>query len=86
MHCLLTHVNWRPTKTGALFTWEGAWKYDPVRGTGSVKLGKGGRLRGRIHGIQEADGSIPLCSTYLGSTIPSPISHVTASHTASKEV
>src|SRR3954468_11229075 len=27
MHCLLAYVNWHPTKTGASFTWEGAWEY-----------------------------------------------------------
>ena len=48
MHCLLAYVNVRPTKTGASFTWEGAWEYDPMTGTGSVKLGKDGKLRGRI--------------------------------------
>jgi hypothetical protein len=48
MHCLLGYVNVRPTKTGASFTWNGAWEYDQMSGTGSVKLGKDGRLRGRI--------------------------------------
>src|SRR6266545_1219084 len=48
MHCLLAYVNVRPTKTGASFNWEGAWEYDQMRGTGSVKLGKDGKLHGRI--------------------------------------
>jgi len=56
MHCLLAYVNVRPTKTGASFTWEGAWEYDPVSGTGSVKLGKDGKLRGRIK-INDGDES-----------------------------
>jgi hypothetical protein len=56
MHCLLAYVNVRPTKTGASFTWEGAWEYDQMRGTGSVKLGKDGRLRGRIK-IKDGDES-----------------------------
>jgi hypothetical protein len=48
MHCLLAYVNVKATKTGASFTWEGAWEYDPMSGTGSVRLGKDGKLRGRI--------------------------------------
>ena len=48
MHCLLAYVNARPTKTGVSFTWEGAWEYDQMSGTGSVKLAKDGRLRGKL--------------------------------------
>ena len=56
MHCLLAYVKFRPTKSGASFTWEGAWEYDPMRGTGSVRLGKDGRLHGRIQ-IEGGDDS-----------------------------
>ena len=56
MHCLLAYVNARPTKTGVSFTWEGAWEYDPVSGTGSARLGKDGRLRGKIR-IKDGDES-----------------------------
>ena len=56
MHCLLAYVNVRATKTGVSFSWEGAWEYDPVSGTGSVKLGKDGRLRGKIK-IKNGDDS-----------------------------
>jgi hypothetical protein len=66
MHCLLAYVNWHPTKTGASFTWDGAWEYDPMRGTGSVELGKDGRLRGRIK-IEDGDGS-----TFVGERAPVP--------------
>ena len=45
LHCLLTYVDVRPTKSGASFTWAGAWEYDAMSGTGSVWLGKDGRLR-----------------------------------------
>ncbi len=48
MHCLLAYVTVRSTKTGASFAWEGAWEYDQMSGTGSVKLGKDGRLHGRL--------------------------------------
>jgi hypothetical protein len=66
MHCLLAYVNWRPTKTGASFIWEGAWQYNPVRGTGSVRIGKDGRLRGRIK-IEDGDES-----TFVGEQAPTP--------------
>ena len=48
MHCLLAYVNAKATKTGVSFTLKGAWEYDPVSGTGSVLIGKDGRLRGKI--------------------------------------
>lgn len=48
MFVLLAYVNCKSTKTGVSFTWKGAWEYDPVSGTGSVKLRKDGRLSGRI--------------------------------------
>jgi hypothetical protein len=56
MFALLAHVNCKPTKTGVSFTWRGAWEYDPVSGTGSVKLLKDGRLTGRIK-IKDGDES-----------------------------
>ncbi|MEI6260989.1 MAG: hypothetical protein WCR46_13930 [Deltaproteobacteria bacterium] len=40
MFVLLAYVNCKVTKTGISFTWKGAWEYDPVSGTGSVKLRK----------------------------------------------
>ncbi len=48
MHCLLAYVSARTTRTGVSFSWRGAWEYDPVSGTGSARLGKDGRLRGKI--------------------------------------
>ncbi len=48
MFVLLARVNCKPNKTGVSFTWQGAWEYDPVTGTGNVKLRKDGRLAGRI--------------------------------------
>ena len=38
------------------FTWEGAWEFDQVSGIGSVKLGKDGRLMGKIR-IKDGDSS-----------------------------
>jgi hypothetical protein len=66
MHCLIAYVNVTPRKTGASFTWEGAWEYDPMSGTGSVKLGKDGRLHGRIK-IKDGDGS-----TFIGERASEP--------------
>ena len=56
MHCLLAEVNCKPTKTGVSFTWEGAWEYDPMSGSGRVTLGKDGRLKGSLR-IQAGDSS-----------------------------
>ena len=56
MHCLLAHVHCKPTKTGVSFTWGGAWEYDQLSGTGSVKLGRDGRLKGKFR-IKDGDSS-----------------------------
>ena len=56
MFVLLAYVDCKPTKTGVSFTWQGAWEYDPVSGTGSVRLRKDGRLAGRIR-IKDGDES-----------------------------
>lgn len=56
MHCLLAHVNCKTTKTGVSFTWSGAWEFDPMSGTGRVRLGKDGRLKGYIK-IKDGDDS-----------------------------
>lgn len=39
MHCLLAYVNCKPTKLGVSFTWEGAWEFDPVSGSGRARMG-----------------------------------------------
>jgi hypothetical protein len=56
MHCLLAHVKARTTKTCVSFTWTGAWEFDQMSGTGSVKLGRDGRLRGNFK-IKDSDSS-----------------------------
>ncbi len=56
MHSLLATVNCRPTKTGVSFTWSGAWEFDEMSGSGSVKLGKDGRLKGTFR-ITDGDSS-----------------------------
>ncbi len=56
MHSLLAYVNCKPTKTGVAFTWEGAWEFDQMSGTGRVTLAKDGRLKGTIR-IKDGDSS-----------------------------
>lgn len=71
MHCLIANVHVKPTTTGAAFTWEGAWEYDPMSGTGSVKLGKDGKLRGRIK-IEDGDDSPFIAERTLEPEEPIP--------------
>ena len=61
MLALLAHVEARGTATGVSFTWEGAWEYDPMSGTGTVRVGKDGKLRGRlkIRGGDEPEEFLP---------------------------
>jgi hypothetical protein len=56
MHCLLAYVNCTPTKTGLSFTWEGAWEFDQMSGSGRVTLRKDGQLKGVIR-IKNGDSS-----------------------------
>jgi hypothetical protein len=56
MFVLLAYVNCKATKSGVSFTWEGAWEYDRVSGTGSVRLRKDGLLAGKIR-IKDGDQS-----------------------------
>jgi hypothetical protein len=76
MHCLLANLNVKPTKTGASFAWQGAWEYDEMRGTGSIRLGKDGRLRGRIK-IENGDDSTFVAerTTEPAEPIPHPPSY-----------
>ncbi len=73
MLALLAYVNCKPTKLGVSFTWEGAWEFDPVSGSGRVTLGKDGRLRGAIR-IKDGDASTFIAerSTEPEEPIPSP--------------
>ena len=56
MFVLLAYVQARPTKAGVSFTWQGAWEFDQVSGSGSVTLGRDGRLRGKFR-IKDGDSS-----------------------------
>jgi hypothetical protein len=76
MFTLLAYVNCKPTKSGVSFTWEGAWEYDPMSGSGGVTLGKDGRLKGTIK-IKDGDSStfIAVQSTEPSEPIQNPPSY-----------
>ncbi len=56
MLVLLAYVNWEVATSGLKFTWTGAWEFDQVTGTGTVKLGKDGKLKGTFR-IKSGDHS-----------------------------
>jgi hypothetical protein len=76
MHCLLAYVNCRPTKTGVSFSWQGAWEYDQMSGSGSVRLRKDGTLSGKLR-IKNGDSSnfIAERAAEPDEPIPSPPSY-----------
>ncbi len=76
MHALLAYVNCKPTKTGVSFTWDGAWEFAPVSGSGRVKVGRDGGLRGVIK-IKGGDESTFVAerSAKPDEPIPSPPSY-----------
>jgi hypothetical protein len=67
MFALLADVNWKTTKTGLSFRWAGAWEYDQMTGTGSVRLRKDGKLSGRF-AISDGD----KCTFVAERTDPPP--------------
>jgi hypothetical protein len=71
MHCLVAYVTPKPTKTGVSFTWEGAWEFEQVSGTGNGKIAKDGRLHGRIK-IKDGDGSTFVAETAAEPAKPIP--------------
>ena len=54
MFVLLAYVQAKPTKAGMSFTWQGAWEFDEMSGTGSVKLARDGTLKGTLR-IKDGD-------------------------------
>jgi|SRR5579863_9817029 len=69
LHCLLARVQLMPTKTGASFTWPGAWESDPMRGTGRLRLGRDGRIHGRI-AIEDGDQSTFIAEQTTAPPVP----------------
>lgn len=76
MHALLACVNCKPTKRGVSFTWEGAWEYDPMSGSGHATLGQDGRLKGTLR-IKDGDSSsfVAVRTEEPDESIPSPPSY-----------
>ena len=76
MLALLAEVTWRATKTGLSFTLTGAWEYDPTAATGTVKLGKDGRLTGTFN-IRNGDRSTFIAERAAApkQSIPDPPSY-----------
>jgi len=66
MLALLADVNWTATTSGLKFSWTGAWEFDPMTGTGTVKLGKDGKLKGTFR-IHQGDSS-----TFVGEKTTAP--------------
>jgi hypothetical protein len=48
MLALLAYVQCRPNNKSLSFTWQGAWEFDQLEGTGRVTVGANGRLKGVI--------------------------------------
>lgn len=76
LHCLLAYMTCKPTKTGVSFTWEGAWEYDQMTGSGRVTLGKDGRLKGSLR-IKDGASSrfVAVRAKAPAEPIPSPPSY-----------
>ncbi len=72
MFVLLAYVHCKPTKAGVSFTWEGAWEFDQVSGTGSVKLDADGRLKGEFK-IKNGDDSAFIAERTAEPEEPIPI-------------
>jgi hypothetical protein len=72
----MAYVNCKPTNAGVSFTWEGAWEFDQVSGTGSVKLGGDGRPKGTLK-IKDGDESTfaAVRTEAPKETIPEPPSY-----------
>jgi hypothetical protein len=69
MLALLAYVSVCPAKTGVSFTWEGAWEYDPVSGSGSARLGRDGHLHGKFK-IKDGDSSTFIAERAEAPTSP----------------
>ncbi len=53
---LLATITCKPTKAGVSFSWQGAWEFDQLTGSGKVKLGSDGKLKG-VFKIKHGDES-----------------------------
>lgn len=76
MHALLANVVCKPTKLGVSFTWEGAWEFDQMSGSGRARLNKMDQLKGVIK-IKNGDESSFIAERTVepDESIPSPPSY-----------
>jgi hypothetical protein len=76
MHCLLAYVTPMFMRNGISFTWQGAWEYDPMSGTGRARIRKAGRLTGTIK-IKDGDEStfVAVRAEQPSEPIPAPPSY-----------
>jgi len=70
MFTLLAYVNCKVIKSGISFNFKGAWEYDPVSGSGNVRLRKDGKLSGKIR-IKGGDES-----TFIAERTNEPEDHI----------
>jgi hypothetical protein len=76
MHTLLAYVTWAAAASGLTFMWTGAWEFDQMMGTGTVKLGKDGKLEGTFR-IEQGNHSTFIAekATAPRQPIPDPPSY-----------
>jgi hypothetical protein len=71
MLALLAYVNWTVAASGLKFTWTGAWEFDQMTGTGTVRLGKDGKLKGTFR-IKQGDRSTFIAEKAIAPKQPIP--------------
>jgi hypothetical protein len=71
MLALLAHVDWHVSRGGLRFTLNGAWEFDPTSASGSVKLGRDGRISGTFK-IKQGDSSTFIAGRTSPPTSPIP--------------
>jgi hypothetical protein len=76
MLALLASVTWAATPSGLKCSWTGAGEFDQMTGTGTVKLGNDGKLKGTFR-IRQGDSSTFVAekTTVPERPIPDPPSY-----------
>lgn len=71
MIALLAEVEWHVSKSGLGFTLSGAWEFDPMSATGTVKRAADGRLKGTFK-IKQGDSSTFIAEPTEAPAMPIP--------------
>lgn len=71
MLALIADVSWTATTSGLKFSWTGAWEFDPMTGTGTVKLSKDGKLKGTFR-THQGDRSTFVAEKTTAPELPIP--------------